>query len=347
MVASILCSLFVQGNAMAKPKEKLFKVPGIRNDELGIAYMQKTETTDCAFIRRGTQGENYKYRLFTYTFNGKKLKKNKMTVEEKNSKKIQKMISEKLDFSIRDSCMDNDMKYVYASANQRGKVVLYRLSMKGGDVKKINLSKQVGKLGRDSSSPNRVKCFAISPNHIGLRIEDYRKGKEISDEPYYRVCILDTKTNKIIKKNQCNFLVEGMNSKYIYGFEKYGKGRLCYRKQKKGAKVIKVDIDNPENEIRSKEDVEAGIDLPARENCSRIAYAGKKLYYTTRTGLYCYNIVTKKNRCVLKSSRSKYLKKYENGYIAGITVSKKKEIFLLCATGWRSGYKLLKVKDSK
>lgn len=353
IAAVIMVSMLTPANVMAKAKETVYKVPKVKSEEHGIWNIQRAGGKECAFYCWDTSEENedsdIMHRLYTFSMQGKKIKRKK-TVVGKNYKGKQQKVLRKHHFSYADGCMDSRGKYLYMSEPHYGtKVILYRFSLTKDKVKKINLSKQVGKLVKNPDTSNSVKCYSIAKNRIGLRIEKHKKNKY---EPVgYRVCILNTKTNKIVKKYDCNFKVEGMNEKYIYGFEMSKAGRLCYRRQKKGAKVTRVHIENPEVKVSYPEEEAEywktyyDMSPASREHCTRVVCRGNKLYYITLNGVFSYNVKTKKNAYILKTSESKYLKKYIPDFVHAMTVSKKGELFLMCAPyWWRSGYEVIKIK---
>lgn len=360
MAVMLLCCLTAPEPVMAKVKEKAYKASETRGMEEGngcrnIQQLGKTESAFYLWEQKESTGKwNYKFRLYTYFLKGSKLKRRKTIVGKKDNGEQQKVLQKINEFSLGDGCFDSKGKYLYIPDSDFGnKISLYRFSLTKDKVKRINLSKNkyIKSLTKSSGSPNHMKCYYISKNRIGLRIE--RHEKTYSETISYRVLIYNTKKNRIEKKYDCDFQVEGMSQKYIYGMDMESTSnsaynhltrKLCYRRMKKGAKEVQVVIENPEFEYGHLDHPDDEGFLPHRENCNRVTLRGNKLYYITINGLYSYHMQTKKNICILSAKDSKYMKKYLPGYVHAMMVNKKGDIYLLCAWDWYSRFKVIKVR---
>lgn len=337
--------LFCGSMAMLKETfaaEKEINISGVRLDEYGMNLLQKVKGSDVTAYQWNSFNDYHE--LYVYKYMNGKMKKTKTNIGKKAAKQ-QKIIQLVGKSGLDDGCLDHAGKNIYIPCPQFGKkVVLYKLSLSKDSVKKIVFKKKdIGNIAKEASSANHVKCFPISKNKIGFRVALY--GKKSHEVKGYRVCIMNTETNKIIKYKTCNFDVEGMNEKYIYGMTIGNEANLCYTKWGKSEKESSVPISNPQYKQDNNENASDGEALypMERKNCNRVSMKGNTLYYITLSGLYKYNISSKKTTCVMETGKSKYLSKYIPNYVKSMLVAGN-QVFLLCAETWETGSVLIRVQ---
>lgn len=351
-----LCIIVPTNTSSAAEKKLTVPKMKTREDELGITHVQKSKYSNTTFYRWETKQDknmNIVNALHIYAEKAGKIKRVKTIKPDDFTKKAKKI----LEMGSRGkACLDYSCETMfYPVLNKQLYPQLYSISLKTGKVKQIHLGKKLNKFlntpklltskekkeGKDGIVINDIKCYGISSQFIGISIsmvtlENLEKkgiGTGIQSTESFKTCLFNVSKNKIIKMMNSDYNVDAMTEKYVCGLERTPQGKLCI--QKWNGTVKKVAINNPV------EKGEENLGEDYYRYVHKIYIENNHVFFSTRAGVYCYKIKAKKLSTILNRQQSTHLKKYK--YVTAISKDKQGRLEILVSTGWRSGYKLLKL----